>query len=73
VIYALVWPKQKAVGSSGYGFFILRWLHSIVWILLALSFYLRSGAVESLRRLADPLAYAGAAFYLIFMATLMSK
>ncbi len=57
-------PKQTP-DFVGLTHFVLRWLHSITWFLLALSFLLR-GLSSSLTGMADVVAYAALGAYLGF-------
>lgn len=66
VIYSFVWPK-KAVGvHSGFRFFIVRWGHTLTWLLLTFNFVLR-GISPALEGAANILAVLGAVFYGLFI------
>ncbi|HMR99159.1 MAG TPA: hypothetical protein PKE62_07870 [Anaerolineales bacterium] len=67
VIFAYVWPHKAVTASAGFRFFVIRWGHSLTWVLLAISFFLR-GINPSLNGIANLIAAAGGLAYLLFMA-----
>ena len=67
VIYSIVWPKKAVTATSGARYFIVRWGHALVWILLAINFLLR-GLSSSLNGAADAVALAGGLMYIAFLA-----
>ena len=68
ILYSFVWPRKRVSQNTGFRFFILRWGHALVWILLAINFMMR-GFSPNLNRSADFIALAGGAIYLAFMFT----
>lgn len=66
VIYTFVWPHKAAAETEGVRFFILRWGHALVWILLTINFLLR-GIDPSLNGVANLIALAGGLIYVWFM------
>ncbi|MCC6299478.1 MAG: hypothetical protein IT314_09270 [Anaerolineales bacterium] len=70
LILAIVWiyvgPHTKIPAASGFRYFIIRWGHSLTWLLLAVSFFLR-GINPSLNGAANLIAAAGGISYLMFM------
>jgi len=66
-IYSFVWPKKAVTKTTGLRYFIVRWGHALVWVLLATNFLLR-GISPSLNSAADVVALAGAAMYAAFLA-----
>ncbi|HXQ38311.1 MAG TPA: hypothetical protein VN843_30205 [Anaerolineales bacterium] len=66
VIYSFVWPHKAVTGATGFRFFILRWGHALVWILLTINFLLR-GIDPSLNRAANLIALLGGLMYLLFI------
>lgn len=67
VIYSFIWPQKAAVMATGFRFFILRWGHTLTWILLAINFFLR-GFSTSLNGMANAIALVGALTYVLFIA-----
>ena len=66
VIYAFVWPHKAVTDTAGFRFFILRWGHALVWILLTINFILR-GLSPSLNGAANLVAAVSGLVYLLFM------
>ena len=66
VIYSFVWPHKALTDLSGFRFFVLRWGHALVWILLTINFLLR-GINPSLNNVANLIALAGCLIYLLFV------
>ena len=66
IIYAFVWPQKTAEGISGFRFFIIRWGHTLTWVLIAINFVLR-GISPSLTGTANLFALAGGIMYLLFI------
>lgn len=62
---------EKLKKVEGLPHFIARWFHSLVWLLLALSFAMRALSNETVRGLADPVAALGGITYLIYIVTLV--
>lgn len=62
---------EKLKTVKGWPYFIARWFHSLVWLLLALSFAMRALSNETIRGLADPVAALGGITYLIYIITLL--
>ncbi len=63
--------REKVYQLQGITFIIVRWFHSLVWLLLAVSFFLRDAPSEAIGGLANPLATLGGLVYLIYMITLV--
>jgi len=66
VVYSFVWPEKAGTAAIGFRFFILRWGHTLTWILLAINFLLR-GLSPSLNGLANLIALAGGVMYFLFL------
>jgi hypothetical protein len=66
VIYAFVWPHKVVSESAGLRFLIIRWGHTLTWLLLAINFILR-GISPSLNGAANLVAAAGGIVYILFM------
>lgn len=70
LVVAAIWAifsPSRAVSSAG-AYFILRWFHSLVWLLLALSCFVRGFSPGA--GLANLLALAALGMYVVFIATL---
>ena len=66
IVFAFVWPQKEALGASGFRFFMIRWGHTLTWILLAFNFLLR-GISPDLNSTANLFALAGGLIYLLFI------
>lgn len=66
IIWIYVGPHTKIPATSGFRYFIIRWGHSLTWVLLAVSFFLR-GINPSLNGTANLIAAAGGITYLTFI------
>jgi hypothetical protein len=66
VVYSFVWPNKNVTLTSGFTFFVLRWGHALVWLLLATNFFLR-GLSPSLNSLANVIALIGGLLYVLFL------
>lgn len=50
LVYSIIWPKHR-IGEqkiSAFRYFILRWFHAIVWVLLGISCFIRMFHVSEL-------------------------
>jgi hypothetical protein len=65
-IYAFVWPQKAVTVTTGFRFFVLRWGHSLTWLLLALNFLLR-GVSQSWNGVANLIALTGGLMYILFI------
>ena len=73
-IFAVFVPRAEKVNAlQGMRFVIVRWFHSLVWLLLALSFSLRAVQNETLNGLANPVAALAGLTYLIYMVTMVGS
>lgn len=69
-VFAVFVPRANQVNATeGLTFLIVRWGHSLVWVLLALSFLIRAFDLKPLLPLANPLAMLGGLTYLLFIGT----
>jgi len=72
VIFTVIWPRGKRPGKArALQSLILRWFHALVWVLLAVSFFLRDREVLGGSGTANVLALLALGVYLIFMGTLL--
>jgi hypothetical protein len=73
LVWVFVWPSKKSVPKNSLRFFILRWFHALVWLLLAAAAFIASfdalGGVGTAR----PVAFLSLITYLIFMATVVTS
>jgi hypothetical protein len=67
-IFAFSAPREQGAMSTT-KFIIVRWFHSLVWALLALSFCLRGLDNMALSPLADSVALAGGVVYVVYLVT----
>lgn len=69
VLYFFVWPKQKAdnpVPRPAGRQFVLRWFHSLVWVFLAVAFFMWAGWLPG-SGMAGGVALAALGLYITFM------
>jgi hypothetical protein len=66
-IYAVVWPRPKgSVPLPLWRHLLLRWGHSAVWLLLAMSFLART-AGDTATAAANGIAISALALYVVFL------
>lgn len=69
-IFAVFVPRRDMVSRlEGITFIIVRWFHSLVWLLLALFCFLHAIPDATINRLAEPAAALAGITYLIYMLT----
>lgn len=72
LIFGFYVPNREAImATTGLQFVILRWFHSLVWVFLAASFFMRGTGNTSLVNLANPVAMLGGISYGIYMVTML--
>ena len=64
-IFDHVWPRKAVTAATSFRYFVIRYGHSLTWILLAISFFLRSMGPE-LNGGSSFFALAGGLMYLLF-------
>ena len=70
VIYYFVWPRRRAIGlKRGLRYVVLRWFHSLVWVLLGVSLALHAVRDDggTARSVAKVLAVLALAVYVAFL------
>lgn len=65
-IYYYIWPRKAVTSNTGLRYLIIRWGHTLTWILLAINFVLR-GIDPSLNSAANLVALAGGSVYVLFV------
>jgi len=66
LVYVFFVPKAELVhATQGINFIIVRWFHSLVWLLLAISFFMR--AAELPTEWSNSVAIFGGVFYLVYL------
>jgi len=73
VLYFFVWPKQKPdvpVHRPARRQFILRWFHSLVWVFLAIAFFMWAGWMPG-SGIAGGVALLALVLYITFMVTFL--
>ncbi|MBF8285253.1 MAG: hypothetical protein HW378_4168 [Anaerolineales bacterium] len=70
-IYTAIWPKPKpgAPARPAWRQFILRWFHTLVWVLLAGACWARATGWANAPFWSNRLGLTGLAVYLIFLTT----
>jgi hypothetical protein len=66
-IYYFIWPRKAVTSNTGFRYLIIRWGHTLTWILLAINFILR-GIDPTLNGAANWVALAGGMVYVLFVA-----
>ena len=71
-VYAVVWPRPGARARTGpvWRHLVLRWFHALVWVLLALSCFIRTDLMPGGSGAANVAALLGLATYAAFLGTL---
>ena len=59
--------KAVVASLSVWQYFILRWFHPLVWVVLAASFFIRGSSLADRRSVANALALIALALYLTFL------
>ena len=73
LVWVFVWPAERATGElSSLRYFFLRWGHALVWLLLAVSFFLR-GFLPDASAAANLIALAALGVYIGFLAALIRR
>jgi hypothetical protein len=71
-LYVLSWPRRKAAGlGRGLRYLVLRWFHSLVWVLLAVSISLHTVPSPAVHTAGKVLAVLALFTYLAFAAALL--
>ncbi len=74
-VYLIVWPGRKprpmAPPRPLWRHVILRWFHALVWVLLALSCFLRANQFPRGLATADVTASVALLLYVVFASTLV--
>jgi hypothetical protein len=66
IIYYFVWPNKAIDSSTGFRFLIIRYSHTLTWLLIAVNFLLR-GLSPSYNGIANLIAAMGGVIYLLFI------
>lgn len=73
-IYAVFWPRSKAARVHSHRrHLILRWFHALVWVLLALAFFVRGSGAAGSYGLANITALIALAVYVVFLLALLRR
>lgn len=62
---------EKINATSGFQHIIVRWFHSLCWLLLAINFFLRAIGSDSVNGIANLVAAAGGITYALYMVNFM--
>jgi hypothetical protein len=68
VVFVFIAPREQGKMSRR-KFMIIRWFHSLVWLLLAISFFLRGIENTVATTAADVVAVAGGLVYTVYLDT----
>lgn len=71
-IFAVFVPnRDKVMAAAGWRYLVLRWFHSLVWVLLALAFFMAATGDAALQPFVSPVGMLGGITYLIYIVTIM--
>lgn len=73
IVNTVLWPRPKNSSGPAYStwqYFVLRWFHGLVWVLLAISFVIRPIAALGGSASANMLALFALGVYVVFLGTL---
>ena len=63
-------PKTDLVNATtGLPFVIVRWFHSLVWVMLAISFFMRASEQKLFVAWANPVALVSGILYVWYLVT----
>lgn len=70
LIYSFIWPKNRISGQkvTAFRYFILRWFHALMWVLLGISCFTR--LFHFPEQVSNLIAICGFGVYVIFLVTL---
>jgi cbb3-type cytochrome oxidase subunit 1 len=72
LMFVVFVPRSEKVRAlHGMTFVIVRWFHSLVWVLLAVSFFLRATENETAVSLANPTSMAAGVVYVLYLVTMV--
>jgi hypothetical protein len=75
-VYLVIWPRSSRKAGAPprprWRQFVLRWSHSLVWLLLAASCFVQAGQFASGAAIGGALALLAGLTYLLFMGTLVA-
>jgi len=67
-VYTFIWPRpEPGVRRSTSSRMVLRWGHAVVWLLLAVSCFMRAAGSEV--QVANLIAFAAGLLYIAFIAS----
>ena len=73
ILWLFVWPADRSNPAEPLRYFILRWFHAGVWLLLALAAFIAGFNLLGGVKLAKPVALASLVVYLVFMAAFLTS
>jgi hypothetical protein len=75
LMWAWYWPADRLRGATpgSFRYIVLRWFHSLVWVLLAISFLLRAIWGSAVTPITNITALSALLVYLVFMTTLLTR
>jgi hypothetical protein len=75
-VYLVIWPRPSRKGGAParprWRQFVLRWFHSLVWLLLALSCFVRASQLAGSAAVGSALAVLAALMYIVYMGALVA-
>lgn len=74
LVFVFVVPNAILIsGTQGIHFFVLRWFHSLIWVVLALSFVLRGTENDTAIQIANLLGPVAGLMYIVYIVTLIRQ
>jgi hypothetical protein len=73
ITWIIIWPHDKAAAVTTTRYFILRWFHALVWLLLALAAFLAAFNVLGGEATARIVAFSALITYFVFMFTFVTS
>lgn len=68
VVFVFVWPHDRVADAAGLRYVVVRWGHTLVWLLLAASCFVRAVLGAAGAGLANNVAFGALLVYLAFLA-----
>lgn len=72
VVWVVIWPSDLPVSPTGVRYLIVRWFHSLVWLLLAVAAFVAAFDVLGGASTARRVALTSLALYLLFLGAVVT-
>lgn len=71
-LWIFIWPKKAEVTKNSLQYFILRWFHTLVWLLLSAAGFMSGLDILGGKATAQTMSLLALIAYMIFMATVVT-